>query len=53
MLLSWFSNCAEGVKEKFGDSMKTIRLSLEFFEPRIDATSGDPSVEEAHHFSTG
>lgn len=53
MLLSCFSNCVEGVKGKLDDSMKTIRRSLEFLGPHIDATSEDPLAEEAQHLSTG
>lgn len=35
MILSWFSTVGEGSREKFEDSIHTIRHSLEFLGQRI------------------
>lgn len=49
MILSWFSAVTEGSREKFDDSITTIRHSLEFLSQSSGVVSGDLIAEEAFH----
>lgn len=46
MMLYWFSTVVEGSREKLGDSMHTIKRSLEFLGQRLEAISMDSTAEE-------
>lgn len=46
MIISWFSAYSEGGKEKFEDSIATIRHSLEFLDQRSVESSGDLLAED-------
>lgn len=47
LLLSWFSNCAEGTKGKLEEAMGSVRRSLEFLGPRSKVGSECSLAEEA------
>ncbi|XP_039130342.1 uncharacterized protein LOC120266746 [Dioscorea cayenensis subsp. rotundata] len=45
LLLSWYSAAPEGVREKIGDLISSIRRSLEFVGPRTVGMEGTPLLE--------